>query len=44
MTEICETQDTLVSNSSVDKGMPGRAQTLPNVCSALSLKLKIEIL
>ena len=44
MAEICETQDTLVSNSSADKGMPGMAQALPNVCFALPLRLKIKIL
>ena len=32
MTETCEMRDTLVSNSGVAKGMPGR---LPNACCAL---------
>ena len=40
-----EMQDTLVSNSGVAKGMPGRAQNLPNPCYALPPSLqKIKIL
>ena len=33
-------RNTLVSNSGVAKGMPGRAQTLPNVCCALPPSLQ----
>ena len=40
MAETCKTQDTLVSNSSVAKGMPDRAQDLPNACYALPPSLQ----
>ena len=45
MDEMCETRGTLVSNSGIAKGMPGRAQALPNACCALLPSLqKIEVL
>ena len=45
MAEACETQDTVVLDSSVAKDMPDRAQILPNICCALHLVCKnIEIL
>ena len=37
MAETCEIQ---VSNSGVAKGMPGRAQALPNVCCSLQPSLQ----
>ena len=40
MSETCEMQDKLVSNSGIAKGMPGRAYTLPNACCALPLYLQ----
>ena len=40
MAETFEMQDTLVSNSDVAKGTPGRAQSLPNACYALSPSLQ----
>ena len=40
MTETCEMQDTLVSNSGVAKGMPGRVQTVPNACYTIPLNLQ----
>ena len=38
--ETCETQDTLVSSSAVAKGMPGRAQVLPNAYYVLPPSLQ----
>ena len=35
MAETCEMSDALVSNCGVAKGMPGKAQALPNACCAL---------
>ena len=40
MAETCETHDALVSNSGIDKSMPGRAQALPNVCCTLPPSLR----
>ena len=40
MPETCEKWDTLASNSSVAKGMPGRAQVLPNACCTLPPSLQ----
>ena len=37
---ICETQDTLILNSNVAKGMPGRAKDLPDTCYALPTSLQ----
>ena len=33
-------QDTLISNSDVAKGTPGKAQALPNACCALPPSLQ----
>ena len=40
MAETCKTQDTLVSNSGIAKGMPGRAPAIPNTCCALPPSLQ----
>ena len=42
MVETCETQEALASNSGIAKGMPGRAQALPNSCCALPPGLQIN--
>ena len=38
--ETCEMRDTLVSNNGAAKGMPGRAQTLPNACCVVPPSLQ----
>ena len=38
--ETCEARDTLVSNSGIAKGMPNRAQALPNNCWPCHLACK----
>ena len=47
MAETCETRDTLVSNSDIAKGTPGRAQALPILMLAVPCHLiceKIKVL
>ena len=40
MAKTCIMWDTLVSNSGIDKGMPGRSQALWNTCCALPPSLQ----